>query len=209
MSAIIITHTHTCLPFAELDEKTKDKVLENYRDYSTEGFDWWDMAYEYFAERMLTKGIEVDLKHTYFSLGYSQSDYAAITAQVVDIDKFLAELGGFDKKATRLIKYAMNNGYLPGVGCSAGRSSTSVTLDWDNPHEYNQGDNSEAYTYAEKVLTDFAESVESYFKDLSRELYKNLREEYEYHTSDESLKDSFEVNGCVFEIGTGKMFHKD
>src|SRR5574344_302457 len=113
MEAIIITHTHTCLPFAELDEKTKDKVLEKYKDFNVDGFDWWNWAYEDFAEQCLKKGIEVDLKHTYFSLGYSQSDYAAITAQVVDIDKFLAELGGFDKKATRLIKYAMNNGYLP------------------------------------------------------------------------------------------------
>ena len=104
MSAITITHTHTCLPFPELDEKTKDKVLEKYRDYNVDGFDWWKWVYEGFAERMLEKGIDIDIDHTYFSLGYSQSDYAAITAQVVDIDKFLAELGGFDKKATRLIK---------------------------------------------------------------------------------------------------------
>lgn len=209
MNAIIITHTHTCLPFAELDEKTKGKVLENYRDYNTDGFDWWDCAYEDFADGMLEKGVEVDLEHTYFSLGYSQSDYAAITAQVVDIDKFLAELGGFDKKATRLIKFAMDNGYLPGIGCSAGRSSTDVSIDWDNPHEYNQGDNSAAYAYAEKVLTDFAESAESYFKDLSRELYKTLCEDYENLTSEEVLADSFDANDCVFEIGTGKMFHKD
>lgn len=209
MSAIIITHTHTCFPFSELDEKTKGKVLENYRDYNTDGFDWWQWEYEDFAEQSLEKGIEVDLKHTYFSLGYSQSDYAAITAQVVDIDKFLAELGGFDKKATRLIKFAMDSGYLPGVGCSAGRSSTSVCIDWDNPHEYNQGDNSAAYAYAEQVLTDFAESAESYFKDLSRDLYQALRDEYENLTSEDCLTDSFDANDCVFEIGTGKMFHKD
>ena len=209
MSAIIITHTHTCLPFAELDEKTKGKVLENYRDYNTHGFDWRQWAYEDFAERMLEKGIEVDLEHTYFSLGYSQSDFAAITAQVVDIDKFLAELGGFNKKATRLIKYAMDNGYLPGIGCSAGRSNTNVSLDWDNPHEYNQGGNSEAYAYAEKVLTDFAESAEGYFKDLSRDLYQTLQDEYKNLTSEDCLADSFDANDCVFEIGTGKMFHKD
>ena len=65
MSAIIITHTHTCLPFAELDEKTKGKVLENYRDYNTDGFDWWNWTYEGFAEQCLEKGIEVDLEENY------------------------------------------------------------------------------------------------------------------------------------------------
>lgn len=209
MSAIIITHTHTCLPFPELDEKTKDKVLEKYRDYNVDGFDWWEWAYADFAERMIEKGLELDLDRTYFSLEYSQSDYAAITAHVVDIDKFLVEIGGFDKKARRLIRFAVQNGYVRNVGCTERRSSTYVDIEWDNPHEYNQGDNSAVYAYAEKVLTDFTESVECYFKDLSRELCLALRGEYESLTSEDCLADTFAANDCVFEIGTGKMFHKN
>lgn len=208
MNAIIIAKTHTCLPFSELDEKTKTKVMEEYYDYNT-SFDWWDSAYEDFAEKMREKGIEVDLKHTYFSLGYSQSDYAAITAEVTDIDKFINALGGFDKKETRLIKFAFHEGYISSLGCSAQRASTSVNVEWDNPHEYNQGDTSEAYRFAEKTLESFSESADCFFREAAQELYYDLRTEYEYLTSEECLSESFDANECVFEIGTGKMFHMD
>ena len=207
MSAVIITKTYTCLPFSDLDEKTKTKVMEKYYDYNT-SCDWWDSTYEYFAEKMSEKGIEVDLNHTYFSLGYSQSDYAAITAEVTDIDKFINALGGFDKKETQLIKFAVHNGYISNLGCSAQRSSTSVNVEWDNPHEYDQGSSSDAYHFAEKTLENFAESVDCFFRDAARGFYRDLRTEYEYLTSEECLSESFDANECVFEIGTGKMFHR-
>ena len=208
MSAIIITKTHTCLPFSELDEKTKAKVMEKYYDFNT-SFDWWGSVYEYFSEKMEEKGVEVDLEHTYFSLGYSQSDYAAITAKVTDIDKFMSALGGFDKKETRLIKFALHEGYISCLGCSAQRDSTSVSVEWDNPHEYNQGSKSDAYRFAEKALEKFSESVDYFFREATRELYCDLRNEYEYLTSEGCLSESFDANDCVFEIETGKMFHRD
>lgn len=203
MNTVIITKTHTCLPFSDLDEKTKAKVMEKYHDYNT-SFDWWEVTYEYFAEKMRTKGIEVDLKHTYFS----QSDYATITAEVTDIDKFLNELGGFSKKETQLIKFAVHNGYISNLGCSAQRSSTSANVEWNNPHEYNQGSSSDAYRFAEKTLESFSESVDCFFKDATREFYRDLQTDYEYLTSEEGLSESFDANECVFEIGTGEMFYR-
>ena len=208
MSAIIITKTHTCLPFSELDEKTKAKVMEQYYDFTT-SFDWWDSVYEYFAEKMEEKGVEIDLEHVYFSLGYSQSDYAAITAKVTDIDKFMPALGGFDKKETRLIKFALHERYISSLGCSAQRSSTSVGVEWNNPHEYNQGNISDAYHFAEKTLESFSESVDCFFREATRELYRDLRNEYEYLTSEDCLSENFDANDCVFEIETGKMFYRD
>jgi len=181
--------------------------MEKYYDYNVD-YDWWEDTYEYFAEKMRTKGIEVDLKHTYFSLGYSQSDYAAITAKVMDIDKFINALGGFDEKEIRLIKFAVYNSYISNLGCSAQCSSTSVNVEWDNPHEYNQGSSSDAYHFAEKTLESFSESVDCFFKDATREFYRDLRTDYEYLTSEEGLSESFDANECVFEIGTGKMFHR-
>ena len=196
------------MPFSELDEKTKVKVLDRYSDFNT-SFDWWDFVYDNFAEKMKDNGVEVDLEHTYFSLGYSQSDYAAITAEVTDIDKFMSALGGFDKKETRLIKFAVHEGYINSLGCNAQRSSTSVSVEWDNPHEYNQGNISDAYRFAEKTLESFSESVDCFFREATRELYRNLRNEYEYLTSEDCLSESFDANDCVFEIETGKMFHRD
>jgi hypothetical protein len=207
MSAVTITKTHTCLPFSDLDEKTKTKVMEKYYNYNVL-HEWWYVIYEYFAEKMYEKGIEVDLNHTYFSLGYSQSDYAAITAKVADIDKFINTLGGFDEKETRLIKFAVNDGYISCIGCTAQHSSTSVNVEWDNPHEYNQSSSSDAYRFAEETLENFAESVDCFFKDATREFYRDLRTDYEYLTSEEGLSESFDANECVFEIGTGKMFHR-
>lgn len=207
MSAVTITKTHTCLPFSDLDEETKTKVLENYYDYNT-SFEWWDNVYEDFAEKMREKGIDVDLKRTYFNLGYSQSDYAATTAEVTDIDKFINALGGFDKKETRLIKFAVHEGYISCLGCSAQRASTSVNVEWDNPHEYSQGSASDVYHFAEKTLESFSESVDCFFKDAARELYRDLRTEYEYLTSEACLSESFDACECVFEIGTGEMFYR-
>ena len=207
MSAVTITKTHTCLPFSDLDEKTKTKVLEKYYDYNVI-HDWWDVTYEYFAEKMSEKGIEVDLKHTYFSLGYSQSDYAAITAEVTDIDKFMNALGGFNKKETRFIKFAVQEGYISCLGCAAQRSSTSVNVEWDNPHEFNQGSASDVYHFAEKTLESFSESVDYFFRDAAQELYRDLQTEYEYLTSEECLAESFDANECIFEIGTGEMFYR-
>ena len=208
MSAIIITKTHTCLPFSELDEKTRAKVMEKYYDYNT-SFDWWDFVYDNFAEKMKDNGVEVDLEHTYFSLGYLQSDYAAITAEVTDIDKFITALGRFDKKEIRLIKFALHEGYISCLGCNAQRSSTRVSVEWDNPHEYNQGGASDAYRFAERTLEKFSESVDCFFREATRELYRDLQNDYEGLTSEECLSESFDANGCVFEIETGKMFHID
>jgi len=203
MSAVIITKTYTCLPFSDLDEKTKTKVMEKYYDYNV-FHEWWYVTYEYFAEKMYEKGIEVDLNHTYFS----QSNYTTITAKVVDIDKFINALGGFDEKETRLIKFAVNDGYISCIGCTAQHSSTSVNVEWDNPHEYNQGSSSDAYRFAEKTLETFSESVNCFFREAAQELYYDLRTDYEYLTSEEGLSESFDANECVFEIGTGKMFHR-
>ena len=103
----VITRQHSCARFVDLDTSTKEKVLEKYRDYNTDGFDWWDCVYWDFEERMKAHGVTVDLKKTFFRLSYSQGDYASFAAQVTDLDAFLKELGGFDKKAIRLIKYAL------------------------------------------------------------------------------------------------------
>ena len=54
MSAVTITKTHTCLPFSDLDEKTKTKVMEKYYDYNVL-HEWWYVTYEYFAEKCTRK----------------------------------------------------------------------------------------------------------------------------------------------------------
>ena len=46
----VITRQHSCARFVDLDTSTKEKVLEKYRDYNTDGFDWWDCVYWDFEE---------------------------------------------------------------------------------------------------------------------------------------------------------------
>ena len=214
----VITRQHSCARFVDLDTSTKEKVLEKYRDYNTDGFDWWDCVYWDFEERMKAHGVTVDLKKTFFRLSYSQGDYASFAAQVTDLDAFLKELGGFDKKAIRLIKYAFNEGYLQAICTgSSGRSGYQHTsLSWTNPHDDFCGYFTErvpergqidAWAFAQKTLEDFEQACTEFFEDEAHSLYKALEREYEYLTSEDALADSFEANGCLFEINTGRLFY--
>ena len=202
MAAITITTTHTCLPFGELDEKSKGLVREKYGDFNT-SCDWWDLVFSDFKERMTEKGLEVDLKKTYFALSYCQSDYAAFTAIVCDFAKILAAVGGFDEKEQALLVEAWAAGNIEVSAMTAQRGGQSSYCMTRNP--YCAGE--DGFAWAATVLEKFSDSCGEFFRGEAAELYRTLCKEYEGLTTDEALEDAFDANNCIFEVGTGAMFH--
>ena len=202
MAAITITTTHTCLPFGELDEKSKGLVRDKYGDFNT-SYDWWDCVFDGFKENMMEKGLEADLNKTYFALSYSQSDYAAFTAIVRDFGKFLAAVGGFDEKEQALLVEAWAAGNIEISAMTTQRGGQSSYCMTSNP--YCAGE--DGFVWAATVLENFSDSCREFFRGEAAVLYNTLRKEYEGLTTDEALEDAFEANDCIFEIGTGAMFH--
>ena len=77
--------------WATLPDEVKTRVLEEYKDFNTAGFEWWDSVYESFKEDMRNIGVEVD--RMYFSGFWSQGDGACFEGEVKAWELFLPTIG--------------------------------------------------------------------------------------------------------------------
>ena len=71
---------------SELPENIQKKVLEEYRDWTTD-HDWWDYIYENWIEKLGGLGFnDVEIS---FSGFWSQGDGASFTAKSIDVAKYI------------------------------------------------------------------------------------------------------------------------
>lgn len=217
---------HRYLPFDELPETTKERVLERYGDWNVD-HEWWDYVYDWFAETMKAEGVEVDTDKTWFRGFWSQGDGAAWSGYLEDGAKWTRE--NMDEEYHRVLTYMADNGYLEASTAADGNFSyyQSCSVDADNPHEehcyYRReqtgpglydyryapvGKQAKAYEAVEEAVEAFEEAWEEYCRDKAEVLYRMLEQEYEHLTSYEMLADTFNANDALFDTETGELFYK-
>lgn len=77
----------TGLAFQELAPEVKERVLDKYRDWSTEDGTWAEYMEDDYKTQLASMGFDgVEIG---YSLGYGQGDGASFTAQRIDVPKFL------------------------------------------------------------------------------------------------------------------------
>ena len=167
------------LPFEDLPEEIQTLALKRWREEGLD-YEWWDGLEDVWKERLEAKGFS-DIKF-YFSLGYSQSDFASIQGNI-NIAKYLEaidDIVSFPEIYEAAQDGNISSAHIGEYGKIDELNDYSNTLDGDK-------------------LFEFEEALKSDMQTLNRELYYALREEYEYLTSDESIKETFEANEYTFD----------
>ena len=204
-----ITIEKTLFKFSELDETAKQKAIDYFRQSSYRGSFWFESVYEDAAEIADLFGL--DLRQTrkqradgtpcyvptiYFSGFYSQGDGACFEAT------YRYKKGGL--KA--VVDYAPNDSELHSIVSRLRdlqrRNFYQLTASTKHGGHYHHSGcmSVDVERLDDNALTDDAESG---LTDLLREfadwIYSRLESEYDYQTSDDTIRENIESNEYEFD----------
>lgn len=174
------------------------KQYDAWYPTAVDDYTWWDCTYDDFIARVEPLGVEVgrakgNRPQIWFSLGYSQSDYAAFEGRVA-LGTWL-ESQGYGLTHLPLVLDMNEHGARAIVG-TRGRSGTSYVSDIDyNPGQcYPSGVFSELpqaewddMVCAQFESEDWEAMLNDWLQEQCSELYDALVGEYEHLTSEESF----------------------
>ena len=197
----------TAKELKELDPKRFEREYYKWVEHAHD-YDWYGYVEQMFTDEMAAQGVQVD--KIYYSLSYSQGDYAGFEGRVA-LDKWMHHVK-FDNEQT--FAEAFPALYL---AVTQDTSSVVVTIG----HRYRPDVNyncSVEYTEPEGVFqhlddetwrdlvteqesdADLEANVREWIDARGDELYRELRREYEFISSEESFIESCECNEITFEV---------
>jgi len=179
------------------DAELLEVVLDKHRDINV-NYDWWEWVYEEFID----KNEYFDVKNIYFSGFYSQGDGAMFEYDNVKgqlISDFLLTLNLSPMRKTWL----NNNASFYGKGKHRGHYYHENSCTHSAGCEVDNGDilyGSNFREWIESFDALFEDFLIGKYKDTCRELYRELKESYDYLKSDQSVADTLEANDYEFNI---------
>ena len=163
--------------FKELDEQTKEKVIQNNYDIAIQD-DWYHFTKDDLKE------VDIELR----SFDIDRGSFAEI-----NIDNFLFNT------CEKIIKSHGENCDTYKIAERYIKEYNSIQEKIDALNDYNTDDSDDEYqdklTQCDQDLDDLDEE---YQKEFSEEVLSMLRQEYEHMTSDEYIIDMFEANEYEF-----------
>jgi hypothetical protein len=200
--------TLTAQELLEQDPKRFHEEYLKWTEYAVD-YDWWDYMEERLREKLEPAGVS-NIK-LWFSLSYSQSDYATFEGRIdvhkwMDVTKYGDQTYSEKYPALRLAiedygDYASVTTY--NRNCVARVNLDGGCVGNTYPAGIFAGLESEAWDelveeqYYEAGLE---QALQDYVDDISQQLYRDLSDEYEHLTSEESFIESCECNEVTFEI---------
>ena len=187
----------------EESEQLKDELIEKYRSINVD-YDWWECVYEDTKIEMESKGINVyDIN---FSGFHSQGDGACFIGRI-DMAQFL--------KVHQLEQKYMAATFFAGQGelwatLDQGNSryyheqTVSASLVVDSYNNYEEDSTRyQVYETMQKVLDDEWKDLEDDVNNICRgymqDLYRKLRDEHQYLTSDEAVWETIEGDELLLQ----------
>lgn len=185
-----------------LSDERKQALIEEHRDINT-SYEWWDCVYDDFEEDMEKVGIKVDAMH--FSGFWSQGDGASFTGymrskpffehhKLADSYPWIAKLIEMGGDFTLRIERNSYSHYVH-------ENTVSSTLTFAGMFRHtlpNDGVRAAVIEQWDELLDaeyeGIAQAATDIIRDYCRDLYRRLREEYEYLTSDEAVWDAIVAN---------------
>lgn len=200
----MIEKTIKTYKYEELDENAKQKVLEKHSDINVD-YDWWDFLYEDISRVGEILGIDIKQKSVklmngsyrqypciWFSGFYHQSQGSSFDAEYAYAKgciKKIIEYAPLDKDlhdiATRLFLVQSDNFFQLTASISSYRD-TSIKVDVERNDYKNLANGTE-------------EIFEEIMNDFNSWIFKRLRNEYEYLTSEEAIIDTIKANDYDFD----------
>ena len=195
------------------DPRRFQQEYSKWTNYAAD-YDWWDYMEERLKEKLQPEGVDVDRIH--FSLSYSQGDYATFSGYINLAEWMAACKDGpqkddtptFAEKYPALYLAVQDYGDRVLVETKHRSCGASVSMDY-----YGLNGNTSAsgiFQYlgqaawdelvdAQWYEADLERELQAYVDDVSHQLYRDLRDEYEHLTSEESFIESCECNDITFE----------
>lgn len=178
--------------FDELQKEQKETVLENFRDYFTKDFDFFqeDIINNY----VLNNKYLSEIKPKYFYSGfYSQGDGGRFEFNYLNSELLLKMLKEFYKSTSKEYKKLYN--FI---------KKYDFVIDYKLNSYSNHYYHSNTFYFScgsdDKLLNDYCENLREYFKKLSDELYLNLQKEYGYLSTDKYIINEFKEREFLFNI---------
>lgn len=172
-----------------LDE-VKDKALDKNRYINVEDIDWWEDTIDNWTGKLAEKGFEdADI---YFSGFYSQGDGACFDCKKFDLKKLLNLVEIPEEKKKIILKCDEKFG----IELEINRKSClyshehSVYLDWSS--------SGSIPSICCNMIDDFVKELEKIRVELCKQIYADLKDDYECLTSDEHVEDTLEANEYEF-----------
>lgn len=186
-----------------LDPKRFRQEYLKWTEYAAD-YDWWDYMQDRLKEKLANRGYEV--RRIYFSISYSQGDYAAFEGDIHVAEWMLAK--GYDQTYPALFLAAKDYGEHASVSTRGRNGSARVSFDGNivgNTYPAGVFSALEQDAWDELVEEQFTaagleDEMQSDVDAECDELYTDLRDEYEHLTSEESFIESCECNDVTFEI---------
>lgn len=181
-----ITEIKEVYTFDELNEESKTKALDLYRNINVD-HEWYDFIFEEFKTKLDSLGF-VNSK-AYFSGFHSQGDGACFDAEI-DYSIVLPKRLQSVECEINIVKNSFANHYChEKTRCI----SSSLYLDW------------EKYPNITKAFDKVMLDLEAQRLELCKELYKQLEDAFDTLTSDEEVKETLLANEYEF-TSDGKIY---
>lgn len=190
------------------------KEYSSWCEYACD-YDWWDYVEEQLKEQLKPAGVRVDSIH--FRLAYSQGDYATFSGYAT-LDEWMAackdgplteDTPTFAEKYPALYLAVRDYGCQVKIETNHRSCGASVNMDYyglygnTSPSGIFQHLDQEAWdelVQAQLDASDIERELQAYVDSISHQLYRDLRDEYEHLTSEESFIESCECNDVTFEL---------
>ena len=176
------------------NETVAQRILEKHSDINVDFEGWYEDIIENFCENVEKIGFNVTIDDVQFSGFWSQGDGASFTGSI-DILKYLKETKQLT--AYRPLVKAINEGNVENI---VGITRGSCLYSHENTCSV---DTIEVYGYispkVEDLRIDLEYELEEKRKDLSIELYRDLKKTYNYLCSEEVIVETLVANEYEFD----------
>jgi hypothetical protein len=186
--------------FNELSETAKQNAIEKFHDINT-NYEWYD----YIVDEFKSNKDFFDITNVYFSGFSSQGDgamfeYEGINKDFVNTIIDSLSLPNWKKNILKHCAYVSGNGKQSGHYYHENSCNHNIYVESDN--------GAQNYTNIESLIDSIAPEIEDAiiekYKELAKDLYRNLEKEYDYLTSEEAIKETIEANEYEFTVD-GKL----
>jgi hypothetical protein len=173
--------------FSELSENAKNKVRQWYIETN---YDWDSCTLDYWKDKLESLGVQ-EPKILYSGF-WSQGDGACFTCSGMEVEKFL------ERPLTRKERWILDNCMVNNIKIVHSdryfhEKSTDTELHYNFPDYV-----SNQWEELDKTFDNTTTDIEHKRLSLCREIYNDLKSEYEYATSDQAILEACDSNKWFF-----------
>lgn len=181
--------------FADLDDAQKVKAIDIMRELENQDTTpyWSQDLVNNMKERLVDYGInDADIQWQGFC---SQGDGASISTDDIQPEKFLRKVKAWSK--FRNLRKFINNDSL---SLAVSRGNYRYSHEYCVSGEVNVSYYEDVTPRQEAAVEELQSLITEVIRELSRELYKALESENDYHQTDEALTELIDANDYHFQV---------